>query len=154
MKFKVSYKSVENRLMSDVQTPRPAPELAVLVAEDNLLNQKIIVRMVRSLGCSVDAVATGLEVVAAVKHRRYDIVLMDIRMPGMNGLEATRLIRLQLPADEQPRVYALTAGIGPDERQACYDVGMNGFVAKPIVLEQLALQLFAPVTKRAATRGS
>ena len=125
--------------MSDVQTLRSAAELVVLIAEDNVLNQKIIVRMVRGLGCSVDAVANGLEAIDAVQRRRYDVVLMDIRMPDMNGLEATRSIRQQLPADQQPHIYALTAGIGPDERQACYEVGMNGFVAKPVEVEQLAL---------------
>ncbi|MFN8470336.1 MAG: response regulator [Caldilineaceae bacterium] len=132
--------------MSDLQPSQPPSALYVLVAEDNSLNQKIVVRMVRSLGCHVDAVANGLEVMAAVGRRRYDVVLMDIRMPEMNGLEATRLIRQQLPADQQPRVYALTAGIGPDERQACYDVGMDGFVAKPVVLEQLA-SLFATLAR-------
>jgi CheY-like chemotaxis protein len=133
--------------MADVQTPRPAPELVVLVAEDNPQNQRIIVRMVHSCGCSVDAVANGLEVVEAVQRRRYDVVLMDIRMPDMNGLEATCLIRQLLPPDQQPRIYALTAGIGPDERQACYDVGMDGFLAKPLVLEQLVL-LFSGAPSR------
>lgn len=132
--------------MPDMQTPQPAPGLSVLVAEDNSLNQKIVVRMVRSLGCSVDAVANGLEVMEAVQRKRYDIVLMDIRMPDMNGLEATRLIRQQLPADQQPRIYALTAGIGPEERQSCYDVGMDGFVAKPVVMEQLST-LFATLSR-------
>lgn len=132
--------------MSDLQPLQPVSALSVLVAEDNTLNQKIVVRMVRSLGCAVDAVANGLEVMAAVRSRRYDVVLMDIRMPEMNGLEATRLIRQELPADQQPRVYALTAGIGPDERQACTDVGMDGFVAKPVVLEQLA-SLFATLAR-------
>jgi CheY-like chemotaxis protein len=127
--------------MSDVQIPTPPLGLAVLVAEDNLLNQKIVVRMVRSLGCEADAVTNGLEVMDAVGRRRYDVVLMDIRMPDMNGIEATRRIRAQLPADEQPHIYALTAGIGPEERQACYDVGMEGFVAKPVVLSQLAALL-------------
>ena len=132
--------------MSDLQPSQPAPVLSVLVAEDNSLNQKIVVRMVRGLGCHVDAVANGLEVMEAVRRRRYDVVLMDIRMPEMNGLEATRLIRQELPADQQPRVYALTAGIGPDERQACHEVGMDGFVAKPVVLEQLA-SLFATLAR-------
>lgn len=140
------HRLVKYGLMSDSQPSQPASDLFVLVAEDNSLNQKIVVRMVRSLGCNVEAVANGLEVMEAVQRRRYDVVLMDIRMPEMNGLEATRLIRQQLPADQQPRVYALTAGIGPDERQACYDVGMDGFVAKPVVLEQLA-SLFAKLSR-------
>ena len=140
--------------MADVQTPRPAPELLVLVAEDNPQNQKIIVRMVHSFGCRVDAVANGWEVVEAVQRRRYDVVLMDIRMPDMNGLDATRLIRQQLPLDQQPRIYALTAGIGPDERQACYDVGMDGFLAKPLVLEQLALLFSGPPNRGTETNGN
>ncbi len=129
------------------QLSPPAVELVVLVAEDNTLNQKIIARMVRGLGCTVDTVDNGLEVLDAVQRRRYDVVLMDIRMPGMNGLEATRLIRERLPAEDQPHIYALTAGIAPDERQACFDAGMEGFVAKPVVLEQLAL-LFASYTAK------
>ena len=144
--FGLIHRRVKYALMSDRQPSQPASDLFVLVAEDNSLNQKIVVRMVRSLGCNVEAVANGLEVMEAVQRRRYDVVLMDIRMPEMNGLEATRLIRQQLPADQQPRVYALTAGIGPDERQACYDVGMDGFVAKPVVLEQLA-SLFAKLSR-------
>lgn len=130
--------------MSDIQTPLPASDLFVLVAEDNTLNQKIVVRMVRNLGCSVDAVATGLEVMEAVRRRKYDIVLMDIRMPDMNGIEATRLIRQELPPQQQPRIYALTAGIGPEEQQACHDAGMDGFVAKPVVMEELAALFSTP----------
>jgi CheY-like chemotaxis protein len=121
-----------------------APSLAslwVLVAEDNVLNLRIIVRMVRGLGCQVETAANGLEVISALEARRYDVVLMDIRMPAMNGLDATRQIRRELPPDRQPRIYALTAGVAPDERQACFDAGMDGFVAKPIVMEQLAALL-------------
>jgi CheY-like chemotaxis protein len=77
-------------------------------------------------------------VITALEARRYDVVLMDIRMPDMNGLDATRQIRRELPADRQPHIYALTAGVAPDERQACFDAGMDGFVAKPLVIEQLA----------------
>jgi CheY-like chemotaxis protein len=138
--------------MIDVRPPRTVADLAVLVAEDNPLNQKIIVRMVHSLGCRVDAAATGYEVVAAVRARHYDLVLMDVRMPDMNGLEATRLIRAELPPERQPLIYALTAGVGPDERQTCFDVGMDGFVAKPVNLEQLAL-LLATLTTTGAAPG-
>jgi CheY-like chemotaxis protein len=123
----------------------------VLVAEDNPLNQKIVVRMVRGLGCTVDAVGTGLEVVAAVRGRRYDFVLMDIRMPDMNGIEAAEAIRRELPPEQRPRIFALTAGVSPDERQACYDAGMEGFVSKPVVVEQLAL-LFGPAAAKPAAK--
>ncbi len=127
--------------MSEISTAQPPASLWVLVAEDNDLNQRIIVRMVRGLGCQVETAATGLEVLRALEARRFDVVLMDIRMPDMNGLEATRLIRRDLPADRQPHIYALTAGVAPDERQACFDAGMEGFVAKPLVIEQLAALL-------------
>lgn len=115
--------------------------LRVLVAEDNLMNQRLICHFVRTLGCDADAVATGVEAVAAVQQRRYDLVLMDVRMPEMNGLDATRAIRT-LPAEQQPHIYALTAGVAPDERQVCLDAGMEGFLAKPIERAQLA-ELFA-----------
>jgi CheY-like chemotaxis protein len=118
--------------------------LQVLIAEDNLLNQKVIVRLVRSLGCDVEAVANGNEVLAACAARRFDVVLMDIRMPEMDGLEAARCLRRQLAVEQQPRIYALTAGIAAEDRQACFDAGMDGFVAKPVVKEQLE-ELFAAV---------
>jgi CheY-like chemotaxis protein len=144
---------MEKYTMADAQPPRFFAGLAVLVAEDNPLNQKIVVRMVSSLGCRVDAAATGREAVARVREQRYDIVLMDIRMPDINGLEATRLIRAELPLEQQPHIYALTAGVGPDERQTCFDVGMDGFVAKPVNLEQLAL-LFTDITAADAAFGA
>jgi CheY-like chemotaxis protein len=69
---------------------------------------------------------------------------MDIRMPEMDGLEAARCLRRQLAVEQQPRIYALTAGIAAEDRQACFDAGMDGFVAKPVVKEQLE-ELFAAV---------
>jgi CheY-like chemotaxis protein len=116
---------------------KPTACLAVLVAEDNLLNQKVIVRLVRSLGYDVEAVADGGEALAACMRRRFDVVLMDIRMPTMDGLEAARRLRQELPPDQQPRIYAMTAGVTAEDRQACFDAGMDGFVAKPVVREQL-----------------
>ncbi len=120
---------------------------AVLVAEDNLLNQKVIVRLVRSLGCDVEAAGTGFEVVAACTRRRFDVVLMDVRMPKMDGLEAARQLRQELPAEQQPHIYAMTAGVTAEDRQACLDAGMDGFVDKPVVREQLE-QLLAALTPR------
>lgn len=132
------------------QILKPPSGLKVLVAEDNLLNQKVIVRLVQSIGCDVEAVANGCEVVAACARCRFDVVLMDIRMPEMDGLEAARCLRRQLPVEMQPYIYALTAGIAAEDRQACYDAGMNGFVAKPVVREQLE-ELFAVLPPRTAT---
>jgi CheY-like chemotaxis protein len=127
----------------------PAACLSVLVAEDNLLNQKVIMRLVRSLGCDVEAVANGLEVLVACARRRFDVVLMDVRMPEMNGLEAARRLRQELPTEQQPHIYAMTAGVTAADRQACFDAGMNGFVAKPVVREELE-KLFAGLPPREA----
>ena len=110
----------------------------VLVAEDNVLNQRIIAHVLRGLGCDVELVETGVQAVAALTQKHYDLVLMDVRMPEMDGLEATRQVRRMLPADAQPRIYALTAGTSQEERDECVDAGMDGFLAKPIQREQLA----------------
>jgi CheY-like chemotaxis protein len=123
------------------EAQQPLAALQVLVAEDNLINQKVIVRVVRSLGCVVEAVADGRAVLDACRNRCFDVVLMDVRMPEMDGLEAARWLRGQLPAAQQPRIYAMTAGVAPEDRQACLDAGMDGFVAKPIVREELAALL-------------
>lgn len=119
------------------QALEPTACLSVLVAEDNILNQKVIGRVVRSLGCDVEVVANGREVLAACAQRHFDVVLMDIRMPEMDGLEAAQALRRDFPPQQQPRIYALTAGIAAEDRQACYDAGMDGFVAKPVVSEEL-----------------
>jgi CheY-like chemotaxis protein len=118
--------------------------LRVLVAEDNLLNQRVLAYILRGIDCEVDMVETGVAAVAAFTHQRYDIVLMDVRMPEMDGMEATRQIRRLLPADAQPHIFALTAGIAPDERQECIAAGMELFLAKPVQREQLA-EIFAQV---------
>jgi CheY-like chemotaxis protein len=110
----------------------------VLVAEDNALNQKIVAHMLRGLPCEVEIVDIGAKAVAAVAHKRYDVVLMDNRMPEMDGLEATRRVRRLLPVGAQPRIYALTAGTWQEERQECTDAGMDGFLAKPLRRDELA----------------
>lgn len=128
----------------------PASGLAVLVAEDNLLNQKVIVRLVRSLGCAVEAANNGHEVLDACARRQFDVVLMDIRMPEMDGLEAAHHLREEFSAEQQPYIYAMTAGVTPEDRQACLDAGMDGFIAKPVVREQLEA-LFGTLSPRNAT---
>lgn len=119
-------------------------KLRVLVAEDNILNQRVIAYLLRGIDCEVDIVQNGVEAVEALTNQWYDIVLMDVRMPEMDGVEATHQIRRLLPADAQPQIFALSAGIAPDERQECLDAGMDGFLAKPVQREQLT-EIFAQV---------
>lgn len=118
------------------QPPAERTSLRVLLAEDNLLSQKILVRMLSRIGIQADVAATGNEVLAAWRCRPYDIILMDVHMPEMDGLEATRHIRAthDMP---QPRIIALTAGMLEDERQECLVAGMDEYLIKPVELAVL-----------------
>jgi len=109
-------------------TPRP---VQVLLAEDNPVNRVVMLRMLDALGCRTDTVDDGLAALVAVEHRHYDLVLMDIQMPVMDGLVAARHIRA-LPCARSLRVIAMTAGMDDDERKACIDAGMEPLLAKPV----------------------
>ncbi|MEO5960645.1 MAG: ATP-binding protein [Opitutaceae bacterium] len=124
------------------KTPeRPLAEeipLEVLVAEDNSVNQKVALRFLERLGYRADTVANGLEAVTAVENRRYDLVLMDLQMPEMDGFEATRQIRARLPAHRQPKIVALTANAMQGDRELCAAAGMDDHVSKPVKIHEIA----------------
>jgi CheY-like chemotaxis protein len=111
--------------------------LRVLLAEDHLINQKVAQLMLAKLGHEVDTVGNGLEAVEAARRRTYDVVLMDVQMPELDGLGATARIRAELPPECQPRIVALSAGLQDEERSACVEAGMDDFLAKPMRLQQL-----------------
>ena len=115
--------------------------LRILLAEDNSVNQMVAVRMLDRLGYGADVAATGLEVLEALERQTYDVVLMDVQMPEVDGLEATRRIHERWPAETRPRIVALTANALPEEREACFTAGMDDYVAKPIRAEELAAAL-------------
>jgi signal transduction histidine kinase/DNA-binding response OmpR family regulator len=106
----------------------------VLVAEDNPLNQMVAVETLTRLGCAVDAVGSGREALTALERSDYDLVLMDLQMPEMDGIEATRALRAPNSRCRNPAipVVALTAHASPTDAEHCRDAGMNGFLAKPI----------------------
>ncbi len=109
----------------------------LLLVEDNPVNQNLMLRMLQSLGYAPDVAANGREAVTAISHTHYDLVLMDVQMPEMDGVEATRLIRRDLPAARQPRIVALTANAVAAERERCLQAGMDDFLSKPISLNDL-----------------
>ncbi len=120
--------------------------LSILVAEDNPSNQKVLVEMLKRLGYRADAVADGVEVLQALKIRPYDLVFMDIKMPEMDGLTATKEIRKLWP-DKGPNVVAITAFSMDGDRELCLEAGMDGYIAKPVKLGELAEILMKYVPK-------
>ncbi len=119
------------------------PTLSILLAEDNMVNQKIMQLMLRKLGYRVDVATNGIEALQALERQPYDVVLMDIQMPEMDGLEATRTIRQRWPTGEQPYIIAITACMQNGAREICLDAGMDDFVSKPVRLEELRSALNA-----------
>ncbi len=121
------------------------PSLQILLAEDNAVNQKVALRLLQRLGYTADVASNGFEAIAAIERRRYDVVLMDVQMPELDGLDASRRICARWP-DTRPRIIAMTANALPEDREACFAAGMDDYVAKPIRPELLAeaLQLVRP----------
>ncbi|HEY1792505.1 MAG TPA: response regulator [Opitutaceae bacterium] len=111
--------------------------LSVLLAEDNAVNQKVALRFLERMGYNADAVGNGVEAVNALKTRSYDLVLMDLQMPEMDGLEASRQIRRTFPADRQPKIIALTANAMQGDRELCLDAGMDDYISKPVKLHDI-----------------
>jgi CheY-like chemotaxis protein len=114
--------------------------LRILVAEDNSVNQQLITLMLKKIGYRPDVVANGMEVLEAVRRRPYDAILMDIQMPEMDGLEATRRIHSMFDHD-RPYIIAATANALEEERRMCLAAGMDDYLSKPIRMEDLVAAL-------------
>ena len=121
---------------------RAGASLHVLLAEDNPVNQRITQLLLRRLGHLVDVVSDGLQAVDAVSRTSYDVVLMDVQMPRLDGLGATRTIRSRGSRD-QPAIVALTSGDLAEDRAACTAAGMDAFLMKPLTLAALGTALAA-----------
>ncbi len=113
--------------------------LSILVAEDNKVNQIVILSVLKRLGYEADLSVDGLEALHATTTRHYDIILMDLQMPKMDGIEATMLIRKQFPV--RPYIIALTANALKQDHDRCIEAGMNDYISKPVRLEDLVLLL-------------
>jgi CheY-like chemotaxis protein len=115
--------------------------LRILLAEDNLVNQKVAIHMLKRIGYQADVAVNGLEVIELLHKTHYDVILMDLQMPKMGGLEATRRILAEFPPHRCPTIIAMTANALEDDKQACFAAGMRDYVTKPVKVEQLSQAL-------------
>jgi CheY-like chemotaxis protein len=109
----------------------------MLVVEDNSVNRMVIERMLEQLGYRPDVVADGTAAVEQSARVPYDLILMDVQMPGIDGLEATRRIRQQSEHNRQVRIVALTASAPTEDREECLAAGMNEYATKPLTIDRL-----------------
>ena len=119
--------------------------LRILIAEDDSVNQMVVLHLLDRLGYQADVVDNGLEVLNALRSKRYDLVLMDVHMPKMDGIEATRAIHSDWPAAHRPYIIAVTAKALPGDKERLLAIGMDEYLSKPLSLEALS-----PAIRRAA----
>ena len=122
--------------------------LRILLAEDNVVNQKLAMRLLQQMGYRADLASNGAEAVESVARQIYDVVLMDVQMPEMDGLEATRRITGRWPEGGRPRIIAMTANAMQGDREACLAAGMDDYITKPIRVNQLLEALNNAVARK------
>jgi CheY-like chemotaxis protein len=115
--------------------------LRILLVEDNVVNQKLALRLLEQMGYRADLAGNGLEAIQAVGRQKYDVVLMDVQMPEMDGLEASRRICARWPRGERPHIIAMTANAMQGDRERCMEAGMDDYVSKPIRVNELVTAL-------------
>src|ERR1039458_3735631 len=126
----------------------------------NVVNRKVALILLERLGVKADLAADGSQAIAAAVENKYDLVLMDVQMPGVDGLAATREIRTRLPLDHQPVIFGLTAHAATEYRDICLGAGMDGYLTKPLELEKLrdliaglSTRLLSPSLTRVRAEG-
>ncbi|NMB85097.1 MAG: response regulator [Methanothrix sp.] len=111
-------------------------DMKILLAEDNPVNRKVALLMLKKLGYSADVAANGLEVLQSLKHKDYDVILMDVQMPEMDGLKAAKFIN-EMNLKRRPAILAMTAYALEGDRERCLNAGMDGYISKPVKIEEL-----------------
>jgi PAS domain S-box-containing protein len=115
--------------------------LRLLLAEDNVINQKVATRILSQMGYRPDVAQNGVEVIQALERQNYDVILMDVQMPEMDGLEATRHIREHFTGARRPWIIAMTANAMDVDKKNCFEAGMDGYLSKPVRIEALEAEL-------------
>ena len=123
--------------------------LRILLAEDNVVNQKLALRILQQMGYRADLASNGIEAIESVERQPYDVVLMDVQMPEMDGLEASRRITAKWPPTERPRIVAMTANAMQGDREMCLAAGMDDYITKPIRVDAL-VEALMQVPRRGA----
>jgi len=152
---KTERQSAPSAKIFDSSFAKTAP-LRILLAEDNPVNQKVAIRMLERLGYRLDAVGNGLEVLDALQRQTYDLILMDVQMPEMNGLDATQRV-ISIWGANRPWITALTAGAMKENRDECIAAGVDDFLTKPINvqdLEEALKRCYSQLNRRAGDRHS
>lgn len=127
----------ENLSSTRIKSPElDISEFNILLAEDNLINQRVAKKMLEKFHGNLEIANNGIEALELIQTRSFDLVLMDMQMPEMDGIQATRAIR-QMDEIKQPLILAMTANVSEEDRKACIDAGMDDFISKPIKLEDL-----------------
>jgi PAS domain S-box-containing protein len=146
--------AVEEEVEPVADGKRARSALRILLAEDNAMNQKVALRLLEQLGYRADVANNGLEAIETLERRPYDVVLMDVQMPELDGLDATRRICERWPPESRPHIIAMTANALPEDREACFAAGMDDYVAKPIRAEELVAALKRAKPRADADGGS
>jgi CheY-like chemotaxis protein/HPt (histidine-containing phosphotransfer) domain-containing protein len=163
------YNALVKALAAHVEQPEadePVPDvvkpatssLRILLAEDNAMNRTVALRLLDQLGYRADVASNGVDALEALERQPYDVVLMDVQMPELDGFDASRRICERWPAQVRPRIIAMTANAMPEDREACFAAGMDDYVAKPIRPNELveALSRARPLseTRTASAEGA
>jgi PAS domain S-box-containing protein len=141
--FELLVEAMQGRAAPQIASSEPSTNFAterplrILLAEDNPVNQRVAVLMLQRLGYGADIAANGREALAAVERQLYDLVLMDVQMPEMDGLQATREICARVTPERRPRIVAMTANASTGDRELCLSVGMSDFLTKPVRADDL-----------------
>ncbi|MBC7476276.1 MAG: response regulator, partial [Candidatus Sericytochromatia bacterium] len=126
-KIKIKDKKITDKLSDKF-------DLEILIAEDNIINQKLALKIFSKLGYEADLVNNGLEAIEAVKNKRYDLIFMDLQMPEMDGIEATKYI-IDNNYSNRPKIIALTANAMPEDQDRCFAAGMDDYLSKPVSID-------------------